>query len=225
MPPHFPILRDQDSHHRQPSFTMIIRADQTKHASRALLCSTSSPCSSFHLHCTARVIYIRVTYTRVICAAQLTKIWYSTVHGRRGGRARRKTQWKECDKTREHTERSPSPIYLSYKTRPIFFRILPPRFFPDPIPILIIHLFVCYTPRQGDVFVSSLFIFGRTVFDMIVIPYLSVLRPPLNTTLGEPITHFAKQLTSQEMNQQLIPTYLSIYWGGFPLPGEATARC
>ena len=118
-----------------------------------------------------------------------------------------------------------APFIYHIKPSPIFFRILPPRFFPDPIPILIIHLFVCYTPRQGDVFVWSLLVFAKTVFDLIVIPYLSVLRPPLNTTLGEPITNSAKQLTSQEMNQQLIPTYLSIYWGGFPLPGEATARC
>ena len=129
MPPHFPILQHQDSHHRQPSFTMIIifKADWGKTCieSSALL-----PCSSFHLHCTARVIYIRVTYTRVICAAQLTKIWYSTVHRRRGGRASRKTQWKECDKTREHTERSPSPIYLSYKTLPHLLSHPPSPLFP-----------------------------------------------------------------------------------------------
>ena len=109
---------------------MIIRADQTKQALRALLCSSRSPCSSFHLHCTARVIYIRVTYTRVICGARLTKIWYSTVHGRRGGRAGRKTQWKECDKTREHTERSSSPIYLSYKTLPHLLSHPPSPLFP-----------------------------------------------------------------------------------------------
>ena len=183
---------------------MIIRADQTKHASRALLCSTSSPCSSFHLHCTARVIYIRVTYTRVICAAQLTKIWYSTVHRRRGGRASRKTQWKECDKTREHTERSPSPIYLSYKTLPHLLSHPPSPLFPrsnshsNHTSVRLLHA----ETRRCICLVSP------RLFDLIVIPYLSVLRPPLNTTLGEPITHFAKQLTRQEMNQNgFLPIY------------------
>ena len=101
-----------------------------------------------------------------------------------------------------------APFIYHIKPSPIFFRILPPRFFPDPIPILIIHLFICYTPRQGDVFVSSLFIFGRTVFDTIVIPYLSVLRPPL---VGEPspnttgTTHYSFcKATDQSGNESKI---------------------
>ena len=109
---------------------------------------------------------------------------------------------------------SPSPIYLSYKTRPIFFRILPPRFFPDPIPILIIHLFVCYTAPDKEMYLSGL-IFARIDFDIIVIPYLSVSNSPLRgrrppppnphnmTTLGhmgQPITHSAEKLTSLQSN-------------------------
>ena len=204
MPPHFPILQHQDSHHRQPSFTMIIifRADWGKTCieSSALL-----PCSSFHLHCTARVI----------CAARLRKIWYSTVHGRRGGRASRKTQWKECDKTREHTERSSSPIYLSYKTLPHLLSHPPSPLFPrsnshsNHTSVRLLHA----KTRRCICLVSS------SSLQEPFLTWLSFLAflfwgphwagsPPPPTPLGEPITHFAKQLTRQEMNQNgFLPIY------------------
>ena len=120
---------------------------------------------------------------------------------------------------------SPSPIYLSAHKNHLLSH--PSHFFPHPIPILIIHLFVCYTARDKEIYLSGL-IFARIDFDMIVIPYLSVSNSPLRGSRPPPpqhdnpwthgTTHYsfcrethqlAKQLnTSQEMNQNSIPIYL-----------------
>ena len=79
---------------------------------------------------------------------------------------------------------SPTFIYLSDKTQPepphhfLSHPALLPLFFPDLIPILIIHLLVCYKARQDECICLVSLHLCQNRFDTIVIPYLSVLSPP-----------------------------------------------
>ena len=93
LPPFFASLsHNPHNHQHKPSFMTIIQYQIDGAEGRAYwhkTCIESSPCSAFH--------------PSVCCVGQNNIVQYSSGH-RGGGRLGIKTQWKECDKTRQHTQ-------------------------------------------------------------------------------------------------------------------------